>query len=164
MRSLTLLLTALALGACGQDNTNNESMDHASADCPAVSDGGEVMIKEGLSATILRNGYGREAVMGDDVVVKAKLWVYDESAEGGKGTFVWESGAEGFAFRIGADGFIDGWSPGVACMLLGEKRELIIASELAYGEEGRGPIPPNADIIYDLELIRIAEPESDSAD
>lgn len=132
------------------------------SECPAAGDGGEVAIFDGLDATILRNGYGRAVLLDDDVVVNAKLWVFDEAAEDGKGEFVWDSGPDGFAFRIGDANFIDGWSPGIACMLVGEKRELIIASELAYGERGRAPIPPNADIIYDLELLKVVEPEPES--
>ena len=95
------------------------------------------------------------ALRGDRVTVNAKLWVFDETVEDGKGNFVWDSGADGFSFDVGAPGFIEGWSPGVACMLVGEQRELIIASALAYGEDGRPPIPGNADIIYDLELVRV---------
>lgn len=132
------------------------------ADCPVAGDDGKVAIFEGLDATVQGNGYGRVALLGDDVVVNAKLWVYDKQAEDGKGEFVWESGPEGFAFRLGDDRFIDGWSPGIACMLVGEKRELIIASDLAYGERGRAPIPPNADIIYDLELLKVVETEPGS--
>ena len=126
--------------------------------CPAAGEDGKVAIAEGLDATILKNGYGRVVLLDDDVVVNAKLWVYDEAAEGGKGAFVWESQTGGFAFRLGDDRFIEGWSPGIACMLVGERRELIIAADLAYGAQGRAPIPPNADIIYDLELVKAAEP------
>lgn len=132
------------------------------AECPTVGEGGKVAIHDGLEATILSNGYGRAVLLDDQVVVAAKLWIHDETAEGGKGDFVWESGPDGFGFQIGDSNFIEGWSPGIACMLVGEKRELIIASELAYGERGRAPIPPNADIIYDLELLRVAEPEPES--
>ncbi|MEL7186507.1 MAG: FKBP-type peptidyl-prolyl cis-trans isomerase [Pseudomonadota bacterium] len=166
-----VLLVLLVINGCGKEEAEVPSLVAALAgpvtaadvaDCPVVADNGKIAISDGLDATVLDNGYGRVALLGDDVVVKAKLWVYDEQAEGGKGAFVWESGPAGFAFQLGADGFIEGWSPGIACMLVGEKRELIIASELAYGERGRAPIPPNADIIYDLELMKVAETEPGS--
>ena len=159
-----LAVVAVIPVACQPQSDSSESAADASGpattasvDCPAPGPGGRVNIAPGLDATILKNGYGRAAMMGDNVVVNAKLWVYDETAEGGKGEFVWESGAGGFPFRLGDDRFIAGWSPGIECMLLGERRELIIASELAYGADGRAPIPPDAAIIYDLELTRILE-------
>ncbi len=173
-RELAMILAVSLVAACSKQEqpaaevadvtttapvpTASPVVSSAPADCPVADEAGVVAIADGLQATILSKGYGRAAVMGDQVVVTAELWVHDEAAEGGKGTHVWSSGPDGFGFEIGAGGFIDGWSPGVACMLLGEKRELIIASELAYGERGRAPIPPNADIIYELELTAIAEP------
>ena len=42
--------------------------------------------------------------------------------------------------------------------LLGEKRELIIAPELAYGANGRPPVPPNATLLYELELVNLVTP------
>lgn len=168
------LLLSVVLVGCGQQET--EQADESApveestgpiiaaeaSQCPVVADDGSVAIHDGLDATIQSNGYGRIALLGDEVTVKAHLWVYDEAAEEGKGEFVWESGTGGFKFQLGDTRFIDGWSPGIACMLVGEKRQLVIASELAYGERGRAPIPPNADIIYDLELMSIAEPEPGS--
>ena len=166
-----LLVAAIALAGCEKKAEEVAAPVEAStglaaanelAECPAVGEDGKVAIYDGLDATVLRKGYGRAVLLGDQVVVAAKLWVYDEAAEGGKGEFVWEAGPEGFAFQLGDSRFIEGWSPGIACMLVGEKRELIIASELAYGERGRAPIPPNADIIYDLELLKVVEPEPES--
>ena len=164
------LIAALTLVGCEKQEevvtaaptTDGPVAASAVADCPVAGEDGAIAIYDGLDATILRNGYGRVVLRDDEVVVDAKLWVYDAAAEDGKGDFVWESGPGGFGFKIGASGFIDGWSPGVACMMVGERRELIIASGLAYGEAGRPPIPPNADIIYDLELKKVVEPEPES--
>ena len=167
MKTIIPLIAVFGLVACQQEaETESEAVVSNGipatasklAECAKADADGKVVIGDGLNATVLSKGYGNVALLGDRVTVNAKLWVHDPAAEGGKGEFVWDSGTDGFAFEIGASGFIDGWSPGVACMLVGEKRELIIASQLAYKERGRGNIPGNADIIYELELVKVERP------
>ena len=62
-----------------------------------------------------------------------------------------------FSFRIGLGQVIQGWDEGVMLMKVGEKRRLFIPSKLAYGVHGAGGvIPPDADLIFDVELFDVA--------
>lgn len=155
---------SLMLSACN-DASDSAAKDSTMLDCPQADEAGVVNIAPGLTATILRKGYGRAAVAGDYADVHTTLWLYDDAAEGGRGTEIWSSGGiEPFQFRLDAGQVIKGWDLGVACMLEGETRELKIAPELGYGARGKPPVPPNATLLFEIELIKLTGPEETATD
>jgi FKBP-type peptidyl-prolyl cis-trans isomerase len=105
------------------------------------------IIKESDSAEIAKKG--------DTVSVHYTGWLEENGKQGKKFDSSVDRG-EPFEFALGAGHVIAGWDQGVAGMKVGEKRKLIIPSELGYGRRGAGAvIPPNATLIFDVELLEI---------
>lgn len=111
-----------------------------------------------LSKTDEKIGTGKEAVAGKSVVVHYTGWLYEPSAPQHHGAKFDSSLDRGqpFSFPLGAGMVIKGWDEGVAGMKVGGKRTLVIPANLAYGERGAGGvIPPNAPLIFDVELLDV---------
>ncbi len=95
-------------------------------------------------------GTGTEAVAGSQVTVN-----YTGRLLTGK-TFDSSIGRAPFGFKLGAGQVIEGWDLGVAGMKVGGKRQLVIPAELGYGAAGAGGvIPPNATLVFDVELLGV---------
>ncbi len=106
--------------------------------------------ESGLSITDLKIGDGQEATAGKRVSVN-----YRGTLEDGK-EFDSSYGRSPFSFPLGAGQVIKGWDEGVAGMKVGGKRRLVIPPELGYGTRGAGGvIPPNATLIFEVELLDI---------
>ncbi len=103
-------------------------------------------------------GDGEEATVGKTVSVHYTGWLYDEAASDHKGKKFDSSRDRGepFEFRLGAGQVIKGWDQGVAGMKVGGQRTLIIPPDLGYGSRGAGGvIPPNATLVFDVELLGV---------
>ena len=104
----------------------------------------------GLSITDIDLGDGTEATSGQKVTVN-----YRGMLENGK-EFDSSYGRGPFSFALGAGQVIKGWDEGVEGMKVGGKRKLIIPPELGYGSRGTGGvIPPNATLIFEVELLSV---------
>lgn len=104
-------------------------------------------------------GTGAEAVSGKSVSVHYTGWLYTAAKPDHKGTKFDSSldhGGQPFVFPLGAGRVIKGWDQGVTGMKVGGKRTLIIPAGMAYGARGAGGlIPPNAPLIFDVELLGV---------
>lgn len=113
-------------------------------------------------------GTGTEAVTGKTVVVHYTGWLRDPQAENQRGkSFDSSVGRAPFSFNLGEGRVIRGWEQGVPGMKVGGKRTLMIPSTLAYGSRGagKGVIPPDADLIFDIELLDVIKmPEVEKID
>lgn len=108
----------------------------------------------------LVDGSGAVAAPGDEVSVHYTGWIFDESAPEQRGTQFDSSLERGtpITFRLGAGRVIRGWDDGVAGMRVGGKRVLLIPAELGYGRRGAGgAIPPNASLVFEVELIDVSK-------
>lgn|SRR5512138_227693 len=105
---------------------------------------------------------GEGISQGQRAVVHYTGWLYDPRAPENKGKKFDSSRDRGqpFRFVVGNREVIRGWEEGVQGMRVGSQRRLIVPSDLGYGAQGsRGVIPPNAALVFDIELLAIEQPE-----
>ena len=105
----------------------------------------------GLEYTEVEAGIGAQAQAGKTVSVH-----YTGKLQDGKVFDSSVSRGEPITFPLGAGRVIKGWDEGIALMKAGGKAQLTIPPELAYGERGAGGvIPPNATLVFDVELVSV---------
>ncbi|MYN07959.1 FKBP-type peptidyl-prolyl cis-trans isomerase [Pseudoduganella aquatica] len=138
--SLLALSLTLTLAAC------DRAKAPAAAAAPAVA----------FQKIDTVTGTGKEAVAGSTAVVNYTGWLYEPAAPQQHGQqFDSSIGRSPFAFPLGAGQVIKGWDDGVQGMKVGGKRTLIVPAALGYGDGGAGPIPPNATLIFEVELLDV---------
>lgn len=134
---LLLLLMALTAG-CGDTPTSASSTP-------------------GYSQTDVRLGAGTEAAVGSVLGVQYTGWLFDASKADQKGLqFETSRGnTTPFSFTLGAGQVIEGWDQGLSGVKVGGLRRLVIPPSLAYGTARNGPIPPNATLVFDIEVVSV---------
>jgi FKBP-type peptidyl-prolyl cis-trans isomerase len=111
-----------------------------------------------LQSTDLKVGTGPAIKAGQTAVVHYTGWLYSESAPEKKGEKFDSSRDRGepFNFPLGGGQVIQGWDEGVVGMQVGGQRRLVIPPQMGYGASGAGGvIPPNATLVFDVELLKI---------
>lgn len=146
MLASTFVLAMFAMSGCSADtNTEKEKI--------VMSD--NITELQKIDTLV---GEGREAEAGLNVTVHYTGWLYDPSKPEGKGAKFDSSvdRREPFVFYLGGGQVIRGWDEGFAGMKVGGKRTLVIPAEYGYGARGAGGvIPPNATLVFDVELLGV---------
>lgn len=107
--------------------------------------------ESGIRYAVLEEGDGPMPVDGQTVSVHYTGWLTDGTR------FDSSLGGTPLSFTVGEPGLIEGWQETVRLMPLGSKFQVYIPPELGYGPQGRGPIPPDATLIFEMELIDISD-------
>jgi peptidylprolyl isomerase len=114
-----------------------------------------VTTSTGLQMIDTQVGTGASPRQNQTAVVHYTGWLYENGAKGKKFDSSVDRG-QPFEFPVGAGRVIAGWDQGVATMKVGGKRTLIVPPQLGYGAQGAGgAIPPNATLIFDVELLGV---------
>ena len=109
-----------------------------------------------FSQTDLLVGTGSDAMTGTTLTVNYTGWLYDATKTDLKGLqFDSSIGRTPFQFTLGVGQVIRGWDQGIPGMKAGGQRRLVIPPSLAYGGTRSGPIPPNATLLFDIEVVSI---------
>jgi FKBP-type peptidyl-prolyl cis-trans isomerase FkpA len=109
-----------------------------------------------FSQSDVRVGTGASAASGNTLSVNYTGWIYDASQPEQKGAkFESSIGSTPLSFVLGAGQVIPGWDQGIPGMRVGGLRRLVIPPSLAYGGTRNGPIPPNATLVFEVELLSV---------
>jgi peptidylprolyl isomerase len=167
--ALAVLLAALALVACGDDDGDNDSAAEPTTEQPApqteteAADLTDTSVKpvipkptgsppSKLVKEDIVKGKGRAAKAGDSLTMH---YVGIAFSTGEQFDASWDTGTPFGPFQLGTGQVIPGWDRGIVGMRVGGRRKLVIPPELAYGSQGQGPIGPNETLIFVVDLLAI---------
>lgn len=146
---VSVLTFGAPLHACDAHKTDNASQKHTT---DLSKDTKMITTSSGLSYKDIKVGTGDMPKTGEKVEVHytGRLQQNDQKFDSSVDR------DQPFIFTIGKGQVIPGWDEGVATMKVGGKRQLVIPAELAYGARGvPGAIPPNATLVFDVELLGV---------
>jgi FKBP-type peptidyl-prolyl cis-trans isomerase FkpA len=142
-RLLSILPLLVLLAACGGSDSNPISPT------PTVP-------PQPFTITELRAGTGASAVAGRTVSVDYAVWLYTTTGVDNKGSLVDTSVGRGpFSFVLGINAVIAGFDQGVTGMNVGGVRRLVVPPSMAYGATGSQGVPPNANLVFEVELLGV---------
>ena len=145
-RLLALGVVTLAAGSCGDDMTGPQAIEEVEfAPSLGIDLAAMTRTPSGLYYEDIALGSGDPAAAGNEVEVAYTGWLTDGTS--------FDSGA--FSFVLGAGQVVRGFDEGVTGMRVGGVRRIIIPPELGYGSQGRGAVPPDAIMIFRIELLSI---------
>jgi FKBP-type peptidyl-prolyl cis-trans isomerase len=140
---LSMLMLGVLVAGCGSDSGTS----------PTILPGAP------FSTTDVRVGTGADATAGRRVTVNYTGWLFDPSRPENKGQQFDSSvgaGRQPFPFTLGTGAVIRGFDQGVVGMKVGGLRRVVIPPDLGYGSTGSGGvIPPNATLVFDIELLEV---------
>ena len=144
---LPVIAAAASLGACGDDGNTPTSPSVPATDTYAASLGVNIATMTKKSDVLyfqdLTVGTGEAVTVGKTLTMNYTGWLANGTRfDGGQ-----------FAFALGTGMVIQGWDQGIQGMKVGGKRKLVIGSDLGYGARGSGPIPPQATLVFDVEVV-----------
>jgi FKBP-type peptidyl-prolyl cis-trans isomerase len=136
--------------ASAPTSTPIQTVSVTSSATPSTSPANVITTPSGLKYVEVKVGTGATAAAGQQVSVH-----YTGTLESGQKFDSSRDRGTPFQFNLGGGQVIKGWDEGIAGMKIGGKRKLIIPPDLGYGARGVGPIPPNATLLFDVELMGI---------
>ena len=147
-----IALSAFGIATTHQNNLIASKTMSDAANVPNPADAHPVTTPSGLKYVEIKEGTGATPKTGQTVVVH-----YTGTLEDGTKFDSSRDRGQPFSFKLGVGQVIKGWDEGLSTMKVGGRRLLTIPPELGYGARGAGGvIPPNATLIFDVELLRIS--------
>lgn len=137
-------VAVLSLSACGGGGSGSSSSSSSSS---AVADVAQ------LSYTDNTVGTGAQAVSGKTVSVNYTLWLYSATASDHKGSQFDTSTS--YQVKLGSGQTISGFDQGIQGMQVGGTRTILIPSSMGYGSTGSGQVPPNAGLVFQVDLVSV---------